>query len=73
MVDVYQYSYEILKCMLKDVLKPIQNDLLYSKKVVIPGNNDRRTHYMNATNAANGTNENLTDRIAKLQYVYEFL
>ena len=55
--------------MPKDALKTIQNDILYSKKkIVIPGNNaDRRTHYMNAANAANRTDENLTDRISKFQ------
>ena len=60
------------------MLKTIQNDLLYSKKkVVISGNNaNRRAHYTNAANASNRTDENLTNRIAKLQnqlkseYVY---
>ena len=57
--------------MLKDALKTIQNDILFSKKkkkVVIPGNNaDRYLHYTNAANAANRTDENLTNRIAKFQ------
>ena len=35
-VDIYRYSNELLKYMLKDALKTIQNDLLYSKdKAVI--------------------------------------
>ena len=69
MVDIYQYSDKISKHMPKDALKMIQNNLLYSKnKVVIPGNNaDRRAHYTTAANAANRTNENLTDKIAKFQ------
>ena len=55
--------------MLKDAIKMMQNELLYSKKkVVIPGNNvNRCTHYTSAANAANRTDENLTDRIAKFQ------
>ena len=46
-VDIYRYSNELLKYMLKDVLKTIQNDLLYSKdKVVIYSyNNDRRVYH----------------------------
>ena len=78
MVYIYQYFDKILKHMPKDMLKTIQNDVLYSKKkVVIPGNNaNRRVHYTNAANAANRTDENLTDSIAKFQnqlkseYVY---
>ena len=68
MVDIYRYSDEILKHMPKDALKTMQNDLLYSKKkFAIPSNSaDRRMHYTNAANAANRTDENLTDRIAKL-------
>ena len=55
--------------MPKDALKTIQNDILYSKKkIVIPGNNaDRRAHYMNTANAANRTDQDLTNRIAKFQ------
>ena len=55
--------------MPKDALKTMQNDILYSKKkIVIPGNNaDRRAHYMNAANAANRTDQDLTNRIAKFQ------
>ena len=55
--------------MPKDALKTIQNDILYSKKkIVIPGNNaDRRAHYMNAANATNRTDQDLTNRIAKFQ------
>ena len=38
------------------------------KKVVIPGNNaDRYVPYTNPANAANRTDENLTNRIAKFQ------
>ena len=78
MVDIYQYFDKILKRIPKDALKTIQNDLLYSRqKVVVSVNNaNRRAHYMNAANAANRTDENLTDRIAKFQdqlkseYVY---
>ena len=65
MVHIYQYSDEILKHIPKDMLKTIQNDLLYSKKkVVIPGNNNRRAYHTNAANSANRMDENLTDRIA---------
>ena len=55
--------------MPKDALKTIKNDISYSKKkIVIPGNNaDRRAHYMNAANAANRTDQDLTNRIAKFQ------
>ena len=55
--------------MRKDMLKTIQNDLLYSKKkVIILGNNANRcAHYTNAANSANRTDENLTDRISKFQ------
>ena len=69
MVDIYQYSDEILKHMPKDALKSIQNDLLQcKKKVAIPGNNtNRHAHYMTPANAANRSDENLTNRIAKLQ------
>ena len=81
MADIYRYSDKILKHMPKDALKLIQNDLSYSKKkAVIPGNNtDRRAHYTTAANAANRTDENLTDRIAifkdqlKSECVYRIL
>ena len=55
--------------MPKDALKTIQNDLLYSKKkVVIHDNNaNRRAHHTTVANAANKTEENLTNRIAKFQ------
>ena len=43
--EIYQYSDLMLKYLPKNVLKMIQNDLLYSKKpVIIPGGNDRRIH-----------------------------
>ena len=78
MVNIYQYSDEILKHMPKDAFKTIQNDLLHSnKKVVIPGNNaNGRAHHTTAANAANRTDENLTNGIAKFhdqlksEYVY---
>ena len=67
-VDIYWYCDEILKHTPKDVLKTIQNDLLYTKKKVVnPDDNDRRTHYTNASNPTNRTDEDLTDRIAKFQ------
>ena len=67
-VDIYRYSDEILKHLPKDALKTIQNDLLYSRKIAVPGNNTNRcVHYTNAANAVNRTNDNLTDRIAKFQ------
>ena len=67
MVDIYQYSDEILKHMPKDVLKSIQNYLLQCrKKVAIPGNNtNRHARYMTPANAANRSDENLTNRITK--------
>ena len=78
-VDVYRNSDELLKHTSNDALKTIGNDLLDNKKkVVIEGNdNDRRAHYTttNAT-AGNRTDENLTERITKIQdqlkeeYVY---
>ena len=65
--------------MPKNVLKMIQNDLLYSnKKVAIYGiNTNRRSHYRpTAATAGNRQNKNLTDKVTKLQeqltdeYVY---
>ena len=65
-VDVYRYSNEVLKHMPEKALKTIEKSLLYSKKlVVIRGGGDRRAHRTNDANAANRTDENLTDRIAK--------
>ena len=54
-VDVYRCSDELLKHMLKDTLKTIENDLLYSKKkvVIYSNDNDRRAHYT-ITSAAAG-------------------
>ena len=53
---------------MKDVLKTIENDLLYKKKkIVIPGNNtNRRAHYTNIPNTVHRKDENLTDIIPKL-------
>ena len=66
-VDIYRYSDELLKHMLKDVFETIENDLLYSKKkVVIYGNNNDRRAYHTKT-GGNRTDENLTERIQKLQ------
>ena len=68
-VDIYRYSDELLKCILKDELKTIENDRLYSKeKVAIYGNdNDTRAHYTTTnTTAGNRTDGNLADRIAKV-------
>ena len=65
--------------MPKDLLKTIENNILYSKKkVAIYGtNSDRRAHYTPTTaNAGNRMDENLTDIITKFQgqlkneYVY---
>ena len=56
--EIYRYSESILKHLLKNVLKIIEKDLLYSKKpVIIPGNEDRRSHTYD--NNANRTDPKL--------------
>ena len=51
----------MLKHLPKKALKMIEKDLLYSKKtVIIPVNEDRRTH--NNNNEAFRTDDNLEDR-----------
>ena len=51
----------MLKHLPKNALKMIEKDLLYSKKtVIIPGNEDRRSH--NNDNEAFRTYDNLEDR-----------
>ena len=50
----------MLKHLPKNALKIIEKDLLYSKKpVIIPGNEDRRSH--NNDNEAFRTNDNFED------------
>ena len=69
-VYIYQYSDKILKRMPKEVLKTLQNNILYSKKqvAIYVTNNDRRAHYTTPTAAeGNRIDENLTDRITKFQ------
>ena len=65
----------MLKHLPKNALKIIEKDLLYSKKpVIIPGNEDRRSH--NNDNEAFRTDDNLEDRGDKFanqidsKYVY---
>ena len=60
--DIYWDSVELLKHMLEKVLKTIGKSLLYSKRSVAI---DRQAHHLNAANAANRMDKNLTDRIAK--------
>ena len=58
---IYRYSNSILKHLPKKALKMIEKDLLYSKKtVIIPVNEDRRSH--NNNNEAFRTDDNLEDR-----------
>ena len=57
---IYRYSDSMLKHLPKNALKIIEKDLLYSKKpVIIPGNEDRRSH--NNDNEAFRTNDNFED------------
>ena len=66
-IDINRYSDEILKHMPEKALKPIENSLLYSKKpFAIADDLHRQAHLTNDANAANRTDENLTDRIAKV-------
>ena len=63
--DIYRYFDKILKLLLRNVLKTFEITLLHSrKKPVLTGNCDRRPN--NSDNASNRTDENLTDRVAKL-------
>ena len=58
--EIYRYSDSMLKHLPKNALKIIEKDLLYSKKpVIIPGNEDRRSH--NNDNEAFRTNDNFED------------
>ena len=58
--EIYRYSGSVLKHLPKNALKMIEKDLLYSKKpVIIPGNEDRRSH--NNNNEAFRTDDNLED------------
>lgn len=69
-VNIYRYSDELLKYLLKKALKTIENDLLYSKKKVkiYSDDNDRCPHYTTTNiTAGNKTDENLTERIEKFQ------
>ena len=73
--EIYWYSEAMLKHLQKNALKLIEKDLLYSKKpVIIPGNEDRRSHTND--NEANGTDANLEEREDKfgaqidIKYVY---
>ena len=69
-VVIYRYSDKNVKTYAKKALKILEKSLLYSKKKVrINGNeNDIRVH-RTTTNATdpNRTNENLTERIEKVQ------
>ena len=59
--EIYRYSDSMLKHLPRNALKMIEKDLLYSKKsVIIPGNEDRRSH--NNNNEAFRIDDNLEDR-----------
>ena len=59
--EIYQYSYSMLKHLPKNALKLIQNELLYSKKLVtIAGGSDRRIH--NNDSKVYRTDYNLEDQ-----------
>ena len=66
---IYRYSDRLLKHMPQDLLVIIENDLLYSKKIVkLPGGEDRRdTHTAAGEDANNRTDDNIDDRIQKFQ------
>ena len=73
--EIYRYSEAILKQKPKNNLKMIEKDLLYSKKpVIIPSNEDKRSHTND--NKANRADTNLDDREDKFgaqidnKYVY---
>ena len=69
-MDIYKYSYAMLKHLPDKALATFQKNLLYSKKpVIIKGNatgtiNDRRNHIAAAARNSN-TDDNIEDRIAK--------
>ena len=66
-VDIYRYSDEHLKHILKDALKITENDLLYSKKIVeIYGDNNNRCAHYTTMNVRAG---NRTDHL-KSEYVH---
>ena len=59
--EIYRYSNSMLKHLPKNALKMIEKDFLYSKKpVIIPGNEDRRSH--TNTDITMRTDDNLEDR-----------
>ena len=59
--EIYRYSDSMLKHLPRNTLKMIEKDLLHSKKsVIIPGNEDRRSH--NNNNEAFRIDDNLEDR-----------
>ena len=59
--EVYRSSDAMVKHLPKNVLKIIQNDLLFSKKAVIyPAYSDRRSH--NNNDATKQTDDNIEDR-----------
>ena len=64
-VEIYKYSDAILKHILADALKVIQDDLLYSRKQVkLPDGEDRRkTHTPTNGDATERTDDNLDERI----------
>ena len=68
-VEIYKYSDAILKHIPEKALAVIENDLLYSKKIVqLPIGDDRRDkHTADGGNAADRTDDNLDERITKFQ------
>ena len=57
----------MLKHLPTKALKVIENDLLYSKKVKLPVDEDRQDEQTNDANADNRTDNNIDERIQKFQ------
>ena len=65
-IDIYKYSDAMVKHLPKKVLKVIENDLLYSKKM-LPDREDRRDERTNDANTDNRADDNIDERIQKFQ------
>ena len=64
--EEYRYSNSMLKHLPKNSLKMIKKDLLYNKKlIIIPGNEDRRSH--TNIDITMRTDDNLEDREDKFE------
>ena len=65
-VDIYRYSYAMLKHMPDDVSKTYDKTLLYSKKAIkLANNNDRRPNNTDSSR----TDDNLDDQIKQFHYL----